>query len=297
MRISYLHSSIIAMAIYLMLIRLYGLFFFKSGNTILKRYKKSLEYVEVNRIPLVEELFKPIASFVNSRIKLSEYHRKRLEKDLLRVGDTATPEQHQAKKVIYPVLILLVGCLSSIFIGFFVNAICFMFGVFMYFQPEIELDNKLKQLNANIVKEFPRFARTLRYSPHKNLIHTIDDYLKVCKGPLYYDLKILHARLEAGVSEKQALQELSDTIGITAIQNYLMAVITGIETSKDNVDALYALQEEKVRQMNLDNIKEEMMKRPERLERNNAVALYTIFAMNAIAVGLSFIVDFASQFK
>lgn len=297
MRISYLHSFIITMSIFLILIKLQGFFLFKSRNTILKRYKKSVEYVEVNKIPLVEEVFKPIARFVNRRVKISEYHRKKLERDLLRVGDTTTPEQYQAKKIIYPVLMLIIGYISSVFLGFYINAICIMFGVFMYFQPEAELDSKVKQLNANIVKEFPRFARTLRYSPHKNLIHTIEDYLKVCKGPLYYDLKILHAKLEAGVSEKLSLQELSDTIGITAIQNYLMAVITGIETSKESVDTLYALQEEKVRQMNLDNIKEEMMKRPERLERNNAVALYTIFAMNAIAVGLSFIVDFASQFK
>jgi hypothetical protein len=166
----------------------------------------------------------------------------------------------------------------------------------MYFHPDTELEKKIKELNGNILKEFPRFARTLRYSPHKNIIHTIEDYLKISKGPLYYDLKILHAKLEAGVPEKEALQDFADKIGINAIQNYIMAVITGLETSKENVDTLYAIQEEKIRQMNLGNIKEEMNKRPEILERINAVVLYSIMAMNGLAIILSFFFDFTKQF-
>ncbi len=297
MTVNKLHSLIVTMAVFIILIKLKGLYLFTPGNKIIQRYRKSMNFIEVNKMPLMEELFKPLGNFVNSKIRINEYNRKKLERDLLRVGDATTPEQHLAKKVIYPVLMLIVGVFASIPVGVFIISVCVMFAVFMYFQPDVELEKRLKELNANIIKEFPRFARTLRYSPHKNIIHTIEDYLNVCKGPLYYDLKILHAKLEAGVSEKIALQEFSDTIGIIAIQNYVMAVITGIETSKENVDTLYAIQEEKVRQMNLDIIKEEMMKRPERLERNNAIALYAVFAMNAVAVGLSFLIDFAAQFK
>ncbi|WP_026478381.1 hypothetical protein [Alkaliphilus transvaalensis] len=293
---SNLHSLIITLAIFVILLKLKDHFVFTPKNRILNRYKKARDLIDDNKVPLLEELFKPLATFVNRYIKLNSYERRKLERNLLRVGDQNTPEQHQAKKIIYPLLMTLVGFIASIPLGVFIIAVCIMFSVFMYFQPDAELEKKLKELNVNILKEFPRFARTLRYSPHKNIVHTIEDYLKVCKGPLYYDLKILHAKLEAGVSEKVALQEFSDTIGITAIQNYIMAVITGIETSRDNVDTLYAIQEEKVRQINLDNIKEEMMKRPERLERNNAIALYSIMAMNAVAVGLSFLIDFASQF-
>ena len=297
MTISRLYSLIMTILVFTALIKIKGIYIFTPKNTLLQRYKKSMGFIEVNRLPFMEEIFRPYSSIINSRIKLNDYKRKKLEKDLLRVGDKTTPEQHQAKKIIYPVLMMIVGAVASIPIGVFIIAVCIMFSVFMYFQPDVELERRLKELNSNIIKEFPRFARTLRYSPYKNIIHTIEDYLKICKGPLYYDLKILHAKLEAGVSEKVALQEFSDTIGITAIQNYVMALITGIETTKENVVTLYALQEEKIRQMNLDIIKEEMMKRPERLERNNAIALYAVFAMNAVAVGLSFIIDFAAQFK
>ena len=297
MSISNLYSSIVTIVTFIVLIKLKNYFIFTPQNRIIQRYKKSINYIEINKVPVVEEIFKPIAIFVNTKIILNDFNRKKLERNLLRVGEKTTPEQHQAKKIIYPILMIMIGAIASIPIGVFIIAVCVMFAVFLYFQPDVELEGKLKALNSNIIKEFPRFARTLRYSPHKNIIHTIEDYLNVCKGPLYYDLKILHAKLEAGVSEKVALHEFSDTVGITAIQNYIMAVVTGIETSRENVDTLYAIQEEKVRQMNLDIIKEEMMKRPERLERNNAVALYAIFVMNAVAVGLSFIIDFASQFK
>ncbi|SCY17957.1 hypothetical protein [Alkaliphilus peptidifermentans] len=289
------YSFVVTLAVFFMLLRAKSLFIFTPNNTFVKRYKKSQELLKTNKVPFIEDVFKPVAEFVNSKIRLDDYSRAKLEKNLLRVGEKITPEQHQAKKIIYPGIMLLIGIVFS-FASIVIMAVCAMFSVIMYFQPDAELDKKLKELNGNIIKEFPRFARTLRYSPHKNIIHTIEDYLKVCKGPLYYDLKILHAKLEAGMMEKDALQEFSDTIGIIAIQNYIMAVITGIETSRDNVDTLYAIQEEKVRKMNLANIKEEMMKRPERLERNNAIALYSIFGMNAVAVGLSFIVEFASQF-
>ncbi|KAB3534062.1 hypothetical protein F8154_09860 [Alkaliphilus pronyensis] len=290
-----MYSILVALVVFVILVKLKSLLIFTPNNTFIKRYKRSQELLKLNKTPLLEEMFKPVASFINTKIKIDEIQRAKLEKDLLRVGETITPEQHQARKIIYPFVMLMIGVILS-FASIVIMAVCIMFALLLFFQPDTELERRLRELNANIIKEFPRFARTLRFSPHKNIIHTIEDYLKVCKGPLYYDLKILHAKLEAGMMEKDALQEFSNTIGIIAIQNYIMAVITGIETSKENVDTLYAIQEERIRRMNLDNVKEEMMLRPEKLERNNAIALYSIFAMNAVAVALSFVVDFASQF-
>jgi hypothetical protein len=260
-----------------------------------KKAKWIQEYSNDDKVPFLEEALKPFSDFVNKKVKISNDDREGLERNLLRVGEKIGPEQHQAKKIIYPSIMILLGLVLSLF-SVTIFAICVIFAVFMYFQPDAELEKKIDELNGNILKEFPRFARTLRYSPHKNIIHTIEDYLKISKGPLYYDLKILHAKLEAGVSEKEALQDFADKIGINAIQNYIMAVITGLETSKENVDALYAIQEEKIRQMNLNNIKEEMNKRPEILERINAIVLYSIMAMNGLAIILSFFYDFAKQF-
>lgn len=295
MNIQSLYSLIISTSIFIALYKLKDLFILRIGRRTKKKSKWIQQFSNDDKVPFVEEALKPFADFINRKIQIGEDDRERLERNLLRVGEKTKPEQHEAKKVIYPSIMILLGLILSLF-SVTIFAVCMIFAVFMYFQPDAELEKKIEELNGNILKEFPRFARTLRYSPHTNIIHTIEDYLKISKGPLYYDLKILHAKLEAGVSEKVALQDFADKIGITAIQNYIMAVITGLETSKENVDTLYAIQEEKIRQMNLNNIKDEMNKRPEILERINAVVLYSMMAMNGLAVILSFFYDFAKQF-
>lgn len=289
------YSLVICISIFIALYKLKDLLVLSISKKTRKRTKWIREYSKDEKSPLLEEALRPFADFINSKMKIKNFDRERLERILLRLGEKVTPEQHEAKKIIYPSIMILLGLILSFF-SVTVFAVCIIFAIFMYFQPDTELEKKIKEHNENILKEFPRFARTLRYSPHENIIHTIEDYLKISKGPLYYDLKILHAKMEAGVSEKVALQDFADKIGIHAIQNYIMAVITGLETSKNNVDTLYAIQEEKIRQMNLSNIKDEMNKRPEILERINAVVLYSIMAMNGLAIILSFFYDFTKQF-
>lgn len=295
LNIQSLYSLLISTSIFITLYKMRDLFIFSISRRMKKKSKWIQVYSNDDKVPFLEEVLKPFADIINSKVLISKDQREILERNLLRIGEKIKPEQHEAKKIIYPSVMILLGLILSLF-SVTIFAVCVIFAVFMYFQPDAELEKKINELNGNILKEFPRFARTLRYSPHENIIHTVEDYLKISKGPLYYDLKILHAKLEAGVTEKEALQDFADKIGINAIQNYIMAVITGLETSKENVDALYAIQEEKIRQMNLNNIKEEMNKRPEILERINAIVLYSIMAMNGLAVILSFFYDFAKQF-
>ncbi|SKC78758.1 hypothetical protein [Maledivibacter halophilus] len=295
MNIQALYSLIICVSLFIALYGLKDLLILNISRKTRKKTRWIYEYSDEKKVLLMEEFLKPFADFINNKIKITKYDREILERNLLRLGEEITPEQHEAKKIIYPSFMVLLG-LGLSFFSVTILAVSTIFAIFMYFQPDSELEKKVKELNGNILKEFPRFARTLRYSPHENIIHTIEDYLKISKGPLYYDLKILHAKIEAGTSEKEALQDFADKIGIHAIQNYIMAVITGLETSKENVDTLYAIQEEKIRQMNLSNIKDEMNKRPEILERINAVVLYSIMAMNGLAIILSFFYDFTKQF-
>lgn len=216
----------------------------------------------------------------------------KLDKKLLRLGIKHSAEDFLLQKYLYTIILIMLGVLF-LRISTTLSSICIMLSVFMFFQPEVDLDKRLKRLNDNILKEFPRFARTLRYSPHENIIDTIGDYLSVSSGPLYFDLKILYAMLESGMGEKRALEEFSKRLNINAITNYVMAIITALEVDKEKVDTLYAIQEEKIRQMNINNTRDEMNKRPEILERINMVVIYSIMALNGLAILLSFYYDFA----
>lgn len=219
---------------------------------------------------------------------------EKLDRTLNRVGYKGGVYDFIVNKYLYTLLMGSIGIvLYSISIS--ISILCMIFSIMIFFHADIWVEDRLKKLNSNIVKEFPRLARTLRYSPHINLIDTIGDYLSISRGPLHYDLKILHAKLESGMGEKEALRDFSSRIGINEITNYIMAVITALDTSKENVDTLYAIQEEKIRTMNINNIKSQMNKRPEILERINATVIYSIMGLNVLAIVLSFYYDFIKQ--
>lgn len=266
-----------------------------------KRLKKlkSIGKKETDLDEILASLVKPILSYLEKKINIAKYDRNSLDKKLKRIGSKDSPEIHVAKKFIYPLFLMILGIIPSLlFKSVIIFIIMTFIAVISHFVPDSELNKKIKEQNDKLIKELPRFVRTIRYSPPtKPMFLIVGDYLKVAKGGLKKELKIWHDNVKMGADEKDEFLAFANRISVPEVYDVVQNIIASIDADKDNSNLMFELLEEKIRKLNIDNIKSNLSKRPEKLDIINTIVLALLTGCFAVPILLSIVDTFIKTFN
>lgn len=269
------------MAVAVLFIFLY-LFFLKFYKLFRLTYKTN-RFTKFNTKD--RDILLDVTKEVNSRmtklnIKPSEIKLKKLEYDLKRTNSKLTPEMFATKQYIMLISCISIGLLVGIAVkgttGYILGVTGIIAGFMMYFESVQELNKKIEEQNKKIILEFPRFIKTIQYSPENKIFTEIlKDYIKNSKSGLKYDLTLLLADIETGIEESQAITRFANRIQIPEVKEFA-SVLQVLNTNKE--DSVVSLQflENKFRKRINDMVEKELKKRPKTLEILNEILLNTL---------------------
>ena len=240
-------------------------------------------------------IFRPALEFIEKHIHVSKYSRLVLEQNLKRVGSKDTPEMHIALKYLYPILLLSLGLLGGfvlksglVFLGFTFPA------VIGHFIPDSSLNEKIRKKNAQVLSETPRFVRTFKNSPSdKSIFHVVEDYLPIARDGLRYDLKMFFDNVRMGADERDELLTMADRVAVPDFYDVVQTIIAAMDADRKNAEVTLQILEEKIRRLNIDQIRIEYNKRPEYLDMINIALLGLLTGL----FGVPIIVMYMNIFK
>lgn len=208
----------------------------------------------------------PLAKIISKFIRMENYQKRKLEKDLARAGINLSPAEYYAKAYVTAGLVILS---SFIFIplGFTVITMCVMLlGIMLFFKERQTVKEKLKKINGKILDELPRFVRTYNNSlkSSKDILKFMERYRKIAGDDFKYDLDILITDLKTGNTE-EALQRFDERVNIPQLSTFISGVIG---TSKGiDQETFFYLMEQDMKILARENIKREIAKRPGKIKK------------------------------
>ena len=228
-------------------------------------------------------------------VRLSESRRTAVNKKLQRAGYTVGAELFYAD-VIVRVAAVLMLILVFILLDIKVAAVGTVFlCIGLYYKWIGEPDERLRRASAEIADELPRFVSVLGYSmtADRDLIRTIDRYLKIAKPALRYDLELLLLEMKAG-NMTEALKRFDERIG----NAQLSAFISGLIDAGRGVDqkTFFYLMEENMKLIFIENRKKELAKRPAKVRKAIISAGLCMFLIYLVPICVQ-LIEGMSMFK
>ena len=197
---------------------------------------------------------------------LSEERRSTVNKKLLRAGYKISAELFYADVI---TRVFAVFLLAPVFMLLGITAAAagtVLLCIGLYYKWIGEPDARLRRIASEIVDELPRFVSVLSYSmgTDRDLIRTIERYLKIAKPALRNDLELLLLEMKAGNSA-EALKRFDERVG----NSQLSAFISGLIDAGRGVDqkTFFFLMEENMKQLFIENKKRELARRPARVKK------------------------------
>ena len=208
----------------------------------------------------------PLTKIISKFIRMENYQKRKLEKDLARAGINLSPAEYYAKAYVKAGLVILS---SFIFVplGLTVITMCVMLlGIMLFFKERQAAREKLKKINGKILDELPRFVRTYNNSlkSSKDILKFMERYRKIVGDDFKYDLDILITDLKTGNTE-EALQRFDERVNIPQLSTFISGVIG---TSKGiDQETFFYLMEQDMKILARENIKREIAKRPGKIKK------------------------------
>ncbi len=208
----------------------------------------------------------PLTKLVSVFIRMENYQKRKLEKDLHRAGINLTPAEYYAKAYVTAGLTILSSFLF-IPLGLTVITMCVMLlGIMLFFKERQSVKDKLKKINGKILDELPRFVRTYNNSlkSSKDILKFMERYRKIAGDDFKYDLDILITDLKTGNTE-EALQKFDERVNIPQLSTFISGVI-GTSKGVDQ-ETFFYLMEQDMKILARENIKREIAKRPGKIKK------------------------------
>ena len=199
-------------------------------------------------------------------IFISGERREFIQQKLTRAGYKVKAEEFYAGVILR---VIGVYMLIPLFILLYIKvaaAATIILGVGLYYKWIGEPDARLKHITAEISDELPRFVSVLNYSmaTDRDLVRTINRYIKIAKPALKNELELLLLEMKAG-NNAEALRRFDERIGL----QQLSAFVSGLIDAGRGIDqkTFFYLMEENMKQFFIENRKKELSRRPLKVKK------------------------------
>jgi len=178
---------------------------------------------------------------IAKHIKLEEYKRNRLERDLkkARYDSSITTEIFTARGYVYAIVSIF-SALAFVFLGQFFGPVFYipMFASIAitplaYVMEKDKVNRMIKEINEKIEAEIPQLYSfyTSSLETTKNTIKILTDYKEIAGDDFQYDLDVVISDMETG-NHEDALNRFADRLNINILYDFIRGVIA-VEKGSD----------------------------------------------------------------
>ena len=203
---------------------------------------------------------------VSKLVCLSDGRREAINKKLARAGYSAKAELFYADVIVRAAAVCLMVPVFMLLDIPVAAAATFFLGIGLYYKWIGEPDERIRKISEGISEELPRFVSVLSYSmtTDRDMIRTIERYLKIAKPAFKVDLELLLLEMKAG-NIPEALRRFDERVG----NSQLSAFISGLIDAGRGIDqkTFFYLMEENMKQLFVENKKKELSRRPARVKK------------------------------
>ena len=247
----------------------------RGGDKISKKSGRSADVAGAHIVVLSRVLVR--------LIRISEDKRERVERKLRRAGFQYSAQEFYANAASYAIyVLLLVPILFMLDIEVAAIA-CIVLGITVYYKQIGKLDEESRAIQLKIADELPRFVSVVNYSmsSDRDLVRTVEKYLRICKPAFRYDLELLLLEMKGGNSA-EALKRFDARIDIPQ----LSAFISGLIDADRGVDqkTFFYIMEENMKQLFVENKKRELTKRPAKIKKAIVAAGICLFLLYLVPI-------------
>jgi tight adherence protein C len=264
-----------------------GLFYVLSGVLGIPPFSsaRAIRKLTEEKKPLKEKFKTPIITMIEPFVRLTPYHRKQLNNELLAAGINKTPEAHIAQAIVSAGLYMLVGLivLPKLPLG---TAALTVYSVTRFFK-----DRKVKNADSkkhSIEAEAPRFTSYFVQSltHRQDLAGIIQDYRKIAGKELGNEIDILLTDMRTG-NHEAALIAFECRINSSLVSELVRGLI-GLEHGEDMKSYLISV-EARMNEHEIAELKKAAAKRPDLLAPANFLLLGCIIVIYLSVLGIQFV--------
>jgi hypothetical protein len=224
-------------------------------------------------------------------VRLPPGRRDSFARKLKRAGYSCSVEEFYADAAIDAArLVLLAPLLALANIGIAAMASAVL-GVSLYYRKLSIPDERLRAMGGEIINELPRFVSVINYSmaTDRDLIRTIEKYLKICKPAFRYDLELLLLEMKSR-NNAEALKNFDERIGVPQLSSF----VSGLIDADRGIDqrTFFYMVDENMKQLFIENMKRELGKRPAKIRKAIIAAGLCMFVLYLVPIGSQLIEGF-----
>lgn len=207
----------------------------------------------------------PLARLLSKLFPMSEYKKKRLQADFLRLNIAQTPQDFVGAVVARSLLLVVIGFLFVPLGIPWLSLITAVVALLAYFQSMQTVRKKMEVQNREIEAELPRLVETLNYTlqDNRDMLAFFEKYRHVAGKALGTELDRLILDMKTG-NQQAALRRMDARLGLPSFAA-LCAVLCGVHQGIDQRLSLLMLEQD-MRTKEREALRRSMGKRPGRIK-------------------------------
>ena len=266
LKILLLFTFTVILSFYLIFLELFKVPTKRINKTFLAVSRKGRKKENIFEIYIIE-----ISEKLGSLIKLNPYKKKKLINNLKSVGLNMTPETFIAKAYVKAGFILLSTILVLIFFPI-IAPVNIVIAILVFFKELGSLDEYLRKSKNEIENELPRFVNTLSVNlkSTRDIVSILENYKESTKGAFKRELEITIGDMKTGNIEL-ALTRFEIRINSSMLSDVIRGLI-GVVSGDNNI-LYFEMLSRDFKQLEIQRLKAEVMKRPGKIKKYSMMLL------------------------
>ena len=261
----------------------------RANKVYLAVSKKGIEKPNAFEM-IILELSEKVGRF----IKLGNFKKRKLIMTLKSANIKLTPETFIAQAYVKAGMILL-GIIPAVLILPLLAPVLLITAILVLFKELGSADEKLKKSKKAIEYEIPRFVNTLTQELHgsRDILAILETYKRNTTGIFKRELEITIADMKSGNLES-ALTRFETRIGSSMLSDVTRGLIGTIRG--DNNIVYFQMLSHDFKQLELQRLKAEVMKRPAKIKKYSMMMLGCFVMMYLVVMVLQIVESMGKLF-
>ncbi len=270
-------GGLIGVGVYLILADVFGIATMKTSKAMRNMVKQS------NESSSIEILMMGVSDNLSKYLRVNEFRRMKMERDLKSASDNRTPEKFIADAIVKSVPIFLLA-IPALFIMPVFMVLVVVLGIAVLVKELTSIQEKIKERREQIEYDLPHFIstieKTLKYN--RDVLSIMENYRENASDVMKEELDITIADMKTGNYES-ALTRFESRIGSSMVSDTVRGLISVIRG--DDTDFYWAALSVKFSDIQRQNLKNKAVKIPGKINKLSMVLLFCFILIYFVVFG------------
>lgn len=282
-------GGLVGIGVYLILADTFGIATMKTSKAMRNMVKQNSES------SAIEIWMMGVSDNISKYLKINEFRRLKLERDLKSASDNRTPEKFIADAVVKSVPIFLLS-IPALFIMPVFMVLVIILGVAILVKELNSIQEKIKVRREQIEYDLPHFIstieKTLKYN--RDVLSIMENYRENASNIMKEELDITIADMKTGNYES-ALTRFESRIGSSMVSDTVRGLISVIRG--DDTDFYWAALSIKFSDIQRQNLKNKAVKIPGKINKLSMVLLFCFILIYFVVFGSTMVDEMGLLFS